>query len=120
MTITASWEVGIRLKKLPSFQKPASHPFLMEQEVEGQGAELYAGSLDGTAALAVMSVGSVVNGDFPARYAQPGYLVFVREGVLMAQAFDAKRLKLSGEPVPIAEKAGQVSISDQDTLIYQN
>ena len=38
------------------------------------------------------------------RYAQPGYLLFYREGNLMAQPFDARALKLSGEAVPIAEK----------------
>ena len=38
------------------------------------------------------------------RYAEPGYLLFYREGNLMAQPFDAGALKLSGEAVPIAEK----------------
>jgi hypothetical protein len=32
-----------------------------------------------------------------------GHLVFVREGSLMAQAFDARHLELAGEVVPIAE-----------------
>ena len=32
-----------------------------------------------------------------------GHLLFVREGSLMAQAFDARRLELAGEAVPIAE-----------------
>ena len=36
-------------------------------------------------------------------YADPGNLVFVREGALVAQPFDAIRLELRGEPVPIAE-----------------
>ena len=34
----------------------------------------------------------------------PGHLLFVRDGTLMAQAFDAKRLKIVGEPQPVAEK----------------
>jgi Tol biopolymer transport system component len=38
------------------------------------------------------------------RYAEPGYLLFYRDGNLMAQPFDARALKLSGEAVPIAEK----------------
>ena len=33
----------------------------------------------------------------------PGYLVYHREGTLMAQPFDAERIRLTGEPVPIAE-----------------
>ena len=36
-------------------------------------------------------------------YAPPGYLLFNREGTLMAQPFDAQRLKLTGGEVPIAE-----------------
>jgi eukaryotic-like serine/threonine-protein kinase len=32
-----------------------------------------------------------------------GHLLFVREGSLLAQAFDARRLELAGEAVPIAE-----------------
>ena len=35
-------------------------------------------------------------------YVEPGYLVFVRNGNLMAQAFDASRLRLTGQAVPIA------------------
>ncbi len=37
-------------------------------------------------------------------YAPHGFLLFVREGTLMAQPFDAARLRLSGEPLPIAER----------------
>jgi Tol biopolymer transport system component len=43
-------------------------------------------------------------GDIPTRveYAL-GHVFFVREGTLMAQPFDASALKLTGEPVPVAE-----------------
>ncbi|HEY3123954.1 MAG TPA: hypothetical protein VGK70_07790, partial [Thermoanaerobaculia bacterium] len=40
-----------------------------------------------------------------AAYASPGFLLFLREETLMAQPFDAAHSRLSGEPVPIAEKA---------------
>ena len=36
-------------------------------------------------------------------YAPPGYLLFVQDGALLAQAFDAAALELRGEPVRIAE-----------------
>jgi hypothetical protein len=36
-------------------------------------------------------------------YAAPGYLLFVRENTLMAQAFDYKHLSLSGDVAPIAQ-----------------
>lgn len=35
-----------------------------------------------------------------------GHLLFLREGTLMAQPFDARALTLSGEAVPIAEPVG--------------
>ena len=43
-----------------------------------------------------------------ALYAPPGYLLFVREGTLMAQAFDARARQVTGEPLPVAEGVGRV------------
>ena len=43
-----------------------------------------------------------------ALYAPPGYLLFVREGALTAQAFDARSLQLTGEPIPVAERVGRM------------
>jgi Tol biopolymer transport system component len=40
--------------------------------------------------------------DSQARYI-PGRLVYVREGTLVAQAFDVTQLRLTGDPVPIAD-----------------
>jgi Tol biopolymer transport system component len=84
-------------------------------------AESYAGSLDGGAPVHIMSYGDInfLSGvDFPARYAAPGYLLFVRGGILMAQRFDEKRLALAGDSVPVAEHAGPFSVSRQQTLVY--
>jgi eukaryotic-like serine/threonine-protein kinase len=55
-----------------------------------------------------------------------GHLLFVRQNTLMAQAFDSKRLELTGEAVPIAEGVeevatrvqGSFSASDNGTLAY--
>src|SRR6185503_16717306 len=58
--------------------------------------------------------------------AGPGRLLFLREGTLMAQPFDARRLALSGDPVPVAERVGSFrdgayfSASANDVLIYRN
>jgi Tol biopolymer transport system component/predicted Ser/Thr protein kinase len=43
-----------------------------------------------------------------ALYAPPGYLLFFREGALMAQAFNARARQVTGEPVPVAEGVGRV------------
>ncbi|HEY6064957.1 MAG TPA: protein kinase, partial [Thermoanaerobaculia bacterium] len=37
------------------------------------------------------------------QYVDPGFLVFVRDGTLLAQRFDAGSVKLSGEPTAVAE-----------------
>ena len=56
----------------------------------------------------------------------PGRLLFLREGTLMAQPFDAVRLALAGEPVPVAERVGSFrdgayfSASANDVLVYRN
>lgn len=57
-----------------------------------------------------------------------GHLLFMRDQALMAQAFDARRMEISGEPVPIAEHVvingatarPVFSASDTGTLIYQS
>jgi WD40-like Beta Propeller Repeat len=43
----------------------------------------------------------LLQGEHPAIYASPGYLVFTRQGSIVAQAFDAQRLHLSGGVVPL-------------------
>jgi Tol biopolymer transport system component len=61
----------------------------------------------------------------PAGDADPGRLLFLREGTLMAQPFDTKRLALAGNPVPVAERVGSFrdggffSASSNDVLVYR-
>jgi Tol biopolymer transport system component len=59
-------------------------------------------------------------------YAPPGYLLFVRDKTLVAQPFDAKALKMTGEPIPLAEKIGtdnvglaRFSVSRNGVLAYR-
>jgi len=60
-------------------------------------------------------------------YAAPGYLIFVREGSIVAQPFDAKGLSVSGEPkllveqIPYFDPTGfsEFSVSDTGVLVYQ-
>ncbi len=60
------------------------------------------------------------------QYAPPGYLLFVRDKTLVAQPFDAKALKTTGEPVPLAEKIAtdnvglaRFSVSSTGVLAYR-
>jgi Tol biopolymer transport system component/tRNA A-37 threonylcarbamoyl transferase component Bud32 len=59
-------------------------------------------------------------------YVEPGYLLYLRDRTLVAQPFDAKALKTTGEPVPIAEQVGtdsvglaRFSVSREGTLVYR-
>jgi eukaryotic-like serine/threonine-protein kinase len=87
--------------------------------------EVYAASLDGGPRTDV--------GAFDATpvYADPGYLLYARQGVLVAQPFDAKTLKVTGDPIPMEDEpasimdpstsftAGQsVSVSTTGALAY--
>ena len=70
---------------------------------------IYVGSLDGTLRQRVLEHDSnavFVAGDASNR--QRGYLLFGREGGLMAQAFDAEALRTIGEAAPIAARLGTV------------
>ena len=58
----------------------------------------------------------------------PGHLLFVRDGSLMAQAFDAERLRLVGDPQQLAQNivyfrpsaSACFSVSDNGVLVYQS
>ena len=82
----------------------------------------YVKSIDGGPARLVLQSGSSV------RYVHPGYLLYVRDGVLIAQPFDADRAQTTGEPVPLAERvdyfaeSGSAAFSASDTgvLVYRS
>jgi Tol biopolymer transport system component len=60
-----------------------------------------------------------------ALYAPPGWLLFLRNDALMAQAFDPGKLSVSGEPVPIITGAKnnpgsrRFSVSENGILVWQ-
>ena len=63
-----------------------------------------------------------------AAYLDPGYLLFIHDGTLMAQRFDTGKLKLVGDAVPIAEdlrfnvrrRTGTFSATAGGLLVYQS
>jgi hypothetical protein len=60
-------------------------------------------------------------------FAQPGYLLYVNQGALVAVPFDTSSLKVTGDPVTVAERIAEVgdnhefdfSVSEDGTLAYQ-
>jgi eukaryotic-like serine/threonine-protein kinase len=61
-------------------------------------------------------------------YAEPGYLLYVNQGALVARPFDAEKLKVTGDSTIVAEHVTEVgdnhefdfSVSDNGTLAYQS
>jgi len=68
---------------------------------------------------------ALLTGGAGPRYASPGFLLYARGGVLLAAPFDLARLRVSGEPIPIASRvmtdsqtaAAQFSVAGE-TLAY--
>ncbi len=58
--------------------------------------------------------------DEPAKYTSPGYLLYVKSDSLMAQRFDAGKLRLLGDPVAISPISGAFSVNDTGLLGYFN
>jgi len=82
-------------------------------------AGIWVGSLDSPEVKHLSDVRS------PAVYAPPGWLIFLQNEALVAQSFDAGKLALTGEPIPIITGAKnppgnrRFSVSDNGVLIWQ-
>jgi serine/threonine protein kinase len=84
------------------------------------GGSTFVGSLDSKEVKQVLADGA------PAVYAPPGWLLFVSNGALRAQRFDATRLELKGEAVALTKRTNlravrglPISVSENGTLIWQ-
>ena len=99
---------GLRGGRFPQLLPDGSHFVYLEESNEGVQEGVYLGSMDEGEPRRLM--GEVSNVLYVARYGggNDGYLLFVREGTLMAQPFDADRLAFSGEVFPVAEQIGRV------------
>src|ERR1700680_4271998 len=76
---------------------PDSRHFLFFTRTTGKESEpVYVGSLDGPERKRLLESSSGV------AYAPPGYLLFVRGRTLFAQPFDAGKMQLAGDPMPLA------------------
>jgi Tol biopolymer transport system component len=87
----------------PEFLPDGRHFIFYILGVQREKSVIAAGSLDSTETR-VLALS-----DTRAAYTPPGYLLFGRGGALMAQAFDAAKLRLSGEATPVAQDLGTVA-----------
>jgi len=88
----------------------------------GEGNAIYAASLNSKERKLILK------NDTNALYVSSGYLLFVRDGVLMAQRFDVDRLELKGSAVAVADNVpvygtqqrGLFSASEQGILAFHS
>jgi Tol biopolymer transport system component len=109
-----SEENSVDRHRYPYFLPDGRH-FLVYTELQG----VWAGSLDSP------EIKQILPDNSPAVYAPQGYLIFIRNDALVAQAFDATKLTLSGEAIPLITGQKNVlgvrrfSVSDNGILIWQ-
>jgi Tol biopolymer transport system component len=110
----------------PTFLPDGRHFIYFRRSHEHMG--VYAGSLD--AKPEEQSLKRIVETEYspgfaPRQFARSGQLLFLREGSLMAQAFDEDRLEVVGEAVPVADQVGTsisrafFSVSANGILAYR-
>jgi Tol biopolymer transport system component len=104
--------------RFPSFLPDDKH-FLYFGVGTTESAGVFIGSLDSADGQRLLAA------DSPAVYAPPGYVLFVRQGTLLAQAFDDKKLQLRGEAVPLAEQVAfdgpgaAFSVAESGAMTYR-
>src|SRR5262249_40125270 len=81
----------------PSFLPDGRHFVFLGDAPTTEAHHLRLGSLDSTEAVDLAQVISNV------QYAEPGVVLFVRGGKLLAQRLDLAATRLAGEPVTVAE-----------------
>jgi eukaryotic-like serine/threonine-protein kinase len=114
----------------PSFLPDGQHFVYIRASADGEKSAIYLGSVN--AKPEQQSSKSLVASNWGPAYApsadpSAGYLLFMREGTLMAQPFDNLRLELKGQATPVAEQVadsmggsgyGAFSASANDVLVF--
>lgn len=106
----------------PYFLPDGRHFIYLVRNAQPESSAIYVGSLDSKETKTLLQVHS------SAVYAPPGYLLFVRETTLMAQAFDADTLELKGDAFPVAEQISRnplmgramFSVSENGVLVMRS
>ncbi len=112
----------------PSFLPDGRHFIYLRTASKPESSGVYIGSLDAkpeqqdSKRLLATAYGPAY---VPSSDPSFGQLLFVRDGTLMAQSFDARRLELVGDPIPMAEQLGSYrdfgffSASANGVLVYR-
>jgi eukaryotic-like serine/threonine-protein kinase len=104
--------------RYPSFL-PDGRRFLYSPGGPGDVQGTYVGSLgagpEQQNAKALLALDAVYA---PASGPGPGRILFLQNGTLMAQAFDADRIELQGDPAPIVQQVDSFTVSTSGVLAY--
>jgi len=70
---------------------------------------------------------ALTKADSRVQYAEPGYLIYVLDGMLVGHPFDADKAELTGEPMPLADNVGSSAVGLADfsaaadgTLVFRS
>jgi eukaryotic-like serine/threonine-protein kinase len=115
---TLNGSLNERSHRWPQFLPDNKHFLFFAQSGNGS---VYVTSLDGGQPKLLLQ------NETGAVYSPPGYLLFVRQGTLMAQPFDASKLHLTGDAVPLAEHASVnavthraiLTVSENGIMVYE-
>ncbi|HWP52721.1 MAG TPA: protein kinase [Pyrinomonadaceae bacterium] len=112
---------GENSHRWPAFLPDGRHLIFFVRNEKAEQSGIWLGSIDSRERTFLFPSESA------AVYA-PGYLLFLRQQRLMAQKFDEARLRISGEPFPVAdevgyarnlnERQGYFSVSENGVLVY--
>ena len=104
------------------FFLPDGHHFVFLADAQTtENHHIRVGSLDTQETQILLSAVSRI------AYAPPGYLLYVNQGALVAHPFDARTLKVTGDPTTVAEHIAEIgenhefdfSVSENGVLTYQ-
>ena len=92
-----NFKAGEMSHRWPQFLPDGKHFIFWLQGSSAEPSGIYAGSLDSS------QYNLLVQNDSSGTYAAPGYLLFVRDGTLMAQKLNLRRIQMKGDATPLAE-----------------
>jgi len=110
----------------PQFLPDGRHFLYLARSSQREHTAIYTAALDGKDRKLVVAADS--NAAYAGPPGGPGHLLFFREGSLMAQPFDPKKLETSGDPFPVAEAVGysatlplaSFTVSETGVLVYDS
>jgi eukaryotic-like serine/threonine-protein kinase len=124
--VTAALELDLARQEsaqtYPSFLPDGRHFLFFSQSADPGKSGTYVGTLGSK------ETRLLIPGDSNAQYVLPGFLIYGRGETVVAQPFDATKLRLTGEPLAIGQQVRRLSqapgsmfsVSNTGLLVYRN